>query len=160
MQKKPSLHLGRLRKLAIEVYKITSKESPNFLSNMFTKKEFTHNLRDQQKVHQPSYNTMTYGYNSLRYQGAKLWNMLPYTLKEVTDLKHFKSLISTWLGPSCSCSMCSLCKFRSWCNFAIYKGTDTLRARDQRSPVSRTDTRPSHGTIKCLSLVFPTSVQL
>ena len=111
--KRPSLYLSRLRKLSIEVYKIVSKECPDFLHDMFMTKEITYNLRDENKVHQPKYNSMTYGYNSLRYQGAKLWNLLPSDLKQVTNLNQFKTLIKAWLGPPCSCSMCSLCKTRT-----------------------------------------------
>ena len=110
---KPSLYLGRLRKLSIEVYKIVSKECPEFLNDMFVQKERKYNLRDDHKVNLPPFNTMTYGYNSIKYQGAKLWNLLPADLKRSTDFKKFKNLIRTWLGPSCSCSICSACKYRT-----------------------------------------------
>ena len=110
--KKSSLFLSRLRKLSIEVYKILAQESPSFLNNLFIKKDTNYNLRDNEKVKQPAYNTMTFGNNSLRYQGAKLWNNLPPHVKEATDLRQFKNLIQAWLGPSCTCSLCVLCRTR------------------------------------------------
>ena len=110
--KKPSLYLSRIRTLSIEVYKILSNLSPSFLNDMYVRKETTFDLRDNNKLQQPDYNTITYGKNSLRYQGAKLWNNLPTHIKASTDLNHFKTLIKAWLGPSCSCSMCILCKTR------------------------------------------------
>ena len=111
--KKPSLYLHRLRKLSIEVYKILSGECPGFLNHMYVRKDLSYNLRDEIKVHQPKYNTMTYGRDSLRYQGAKLWNLLPPYIKQATDLNRFTKLIKAWLGPSCNCSLCSLCHSRS-----------------------------------------------
>ena len=110
--KKPSLLLSRLRKISIEVHKILAQESPSFLNNLYVRKDTIYNLRDNEKVKQPAYNTMTYGNNSLRYQGAKLWNQLPAHVKEATDLNQFKNLIQAWLGPSCSCSICVLCRTR------------------------------------------------
>ena len=110
--KMPSLYLSRLRKLSIEVYKILTQNSQNFLTDLFERKETPYILRDNDKRVQPAYNTTTYGKNSLRYQGAKLWNSLPITIKEATTLSQFKRLIKTWLGPSCSCSICTLCHSR------------------------------------------------
>ena len=109
---KPSLYLGRLRKLSIEVYKIITHNGPNFLESLFERYETPYNLRDNNRIHQPAYNTITYGKNSVRYQGAKLWNVLPLHIKEATTLPQFKRLIHTWLGPSCKCSICVLCHSR------------------------------------------------
>ena len=110
---KPSLLLSRLRKLAIEVYKITAQSGRSFLYDLYQQKETPYNLRDNQQLKQPPYHTITYGKHSLRYEGAKLWNTLPHTMKEATTLSQFKRLVYTWLGPSCSCSMCVLCQGRN-----------------------------------------------
>ena len=111
--KKPSLYLSRLRKLSLEVHKILTHQSPSFLNDLFVMKDSAYNLRDNVKVHQPVFNTMTFGRNSLRYQGAKLWNLLPIEIKKATNVKQFRNLIKTWLGPSCNCAMCVLCKTRT-----------------------------------------------
>ena len=111
--KKPSLYLSRIRTLSIEVYKILNNISPPFLNDTYVKKETNYDLRDNNKLQQPDYKTITYGKNSLRYQGAKLWNNLPPHIKESTNVNHFKKLIKAWLGPSCSCSMCILCQTSS-----------------------------------------------
>ena len=109
---KPSLYLSRLRKLSIEVYKIITHNGPIFLESLFESYETPYNLRDNNRIQQPAYNTVTYGRNSVRYQGAKLWNILPLHIKEATTLPQFKRLIHTWLGPSCKCSICVLCHSR------------------------------------------------
>ena len=111
--RKSSLYLNRLRKLSIEIYKITMKDCPTFLSDLFTRKEIHYDLRDNMRLEQPAYNTVTYGKNSVRYQGAKLWNSLPPNIKEQTTQSQFKRLINTWLGPSCLCSVCALCYSRN-----------------------------------------------
>ena len=109
---KPSLYLSRLRKLSIEVFKITSNDCPPFISDLFSDKSIPYHLRDKHKLEQPVYSTITYGKNSLRYEGAKLWNMLPPYIKGATSVSQFNGLIRKWLGPSCSCSLCILCHSR------------------------------------------------
>ena len=110
---KPSLLLSRLRKLSIEVYKITTLSGPPFLHDLYLKKETSYNLRDNLQLKQPAYHSITYGKHSLRYEGAKLWNTLPLSMKEATTISQFKRLVYTWLGPTCSCSMCVLCQSRN-----------------------------------------------
>ena len=92
---KPSLYLSRLRKLSIEVYKIITHNGPNFLESLFESYETPYNLRNNNGIQQPAYNIVTYGRNSVRYQGAKLWNVLPLHNKEATTLPQFKRLIQT-----------------------------------------------------------------
>ncbi len=51
---------------------------------MFNVKEMLYSMRDDLKFIWPKFNTKTYGYKSLVYAGAKLWNSLPVTLKKCT----------------------------------------------------------------------------
>ncbi len=48
---------------------------------MFKVKEMSYSMRDDLKFILPKFNTKTYGYKSLVYAGAKLWNPLPLTRK-------------------------------------------------------------------------------
>ena len=67
---------------------------------MFAKKELPYSMRDSCIVEQPKRRTTTYGFRSLSYLGAKLWNELPNHFKEMTSLSDFKRIIKTWSGPN------------------------------------------------------------
>ena len=41
--------------------------------------------------------------------GILFWNKLPNDIKRECNFKKFKSMISKWNGPQCSCSYCKLC---------------------------------------------------
>ena len=109
--KKNTLFIDRLKKLAVFVYKCKNEIGPSLVHDIFSSKYISYNLRDHSKLVQPKSNTTTFGINSLRYSGASLWNnKMPADLKETIDFKHFKTLMKTWTGPSCSCGVCTLCK--------------------------------------------------
>ena len=60
----------------------------------------------QQSVYPTRVNQTTFGTRSIRYDGAKIWNHLPNSLKSAETLEIFKSLIKTWEGPNCKCNFC------------------------------------------------------
>ena len=59
---------------------------------------------------QPKIKTETFGKNSFRYKGAKIWNDLPHEIKVIPTFTKFKSALEKWPGPSCICGSCILCK--------------------------------------------------
>ncbi len=103
-----SLFITRLRLLAVHVYKIVHNMSPQYNQcNMYEVKNVPYNLRSNICLVQPTFGTKTYGFNSLLYLGAKLWNMLPNVCKAL-PFNDFKSYIQQWDGPIC-CGQCHLC---------------------------------------------------
>ena len=102
-----TLHLSRLRTMATEIYKVASGEAPLFVSSLFHKRELEYNLRGSNTLDIPGFKTITYGKQSLRYAGPKLWNSLPNEFRMATTLKEFRTLIKTWDGAKCSCSICT-----------------------------------------------------
>ena len=51
-------------------------------------------------LEQPKFSTKTYGYRSFRYYGAKLWNALPFEIKNTDDHDDFKSKLTAWCHSS------------------------------------------------------------
>ena len=51
----------------------------------------------------PRVNQTTFGTRSIRYEGAKIWNHLPNSLKSAETLE---ILIKTWEGSNCKCNFC------------------------------------------------------
>lgn len=108
----PPLYVSRLRNIVTETYKIMNCISPAFLGTVFTEKITPYGLRNDLGLVQPKVRTDKYGINSLRYEGARLWNSLPNNIKRAEDLSHFKDMVSKWPGPECTCGYCSLCTIR------------------------------------------------
>ena len=90
------LSVHRIRCLGIEVYKCYRGLNPDYLNNLFKQSSTKYNLRDSCRLEQPKFNTFSYGQRSFRYYGSKLWNLLPYSVKNTKDLNVFKSNITRW----------------------------------------------------------------
>ncbi len=80
---KSTLYLSRLRILAIEIFKVINDMSPLYMKSLFIKKCIAYELRDFVPLIQPKFNTITYGHNTIKYQGSKIWNNLSNNLKNV-----------------------------------------------------------------------------
>ena len=101
MSERSTLFVSRLKCLAIEMYKVRQSMSPRFLEDIFLCKNVNYNLRDTNLMILQKYETVTYGFNSLRFQGSKLWNNLDTALKDAATLDSFKTAVGQWQGPSC-----------------------------------------------------------
>ena len=102
----PTLHVSRIRLMAIETFKIVHKMSPVYLHDLLSYKNSTYSFRYDNLVDVPRVRTTKYGKSTFCYEAAQVWNSLPNNLRKVDDFKEFRRLISTWSGPSCKCSMC------------------------------------------------------
>ena len=103
------------------MYKCRHQLNPTFVSNMFSVPERMYNLRRGSQFVQPDVNTTTFGLNTLRYEGARIWNMIPEHIKAANDVHHFKSMMNLWSGPECHCGNCILCYiYRLWRMSCIY----------------------------------------
>lgn len=95
--------------MAIEVFKMYHNIGPTYLYDLIEKKNNPYNLRMEKPVVLPTFNSVTYGFNSFKYQGSYMWNSLPNEMKQSADLKSFKYLVNDWQGFNCTCSSCKLC---------------------------------------------------
>ena len=85
-----------IRILSIEIYKCVKGTNPDYLNEMFSLSNSHYDLCDQSRLEQPKFNTKTFGYQSFKYLGAKLWNLLPSHPKSIDDLHIFKSNLHKW----------------------------------------------------------------
>ena len=60
--------------MCIEVYKCTNSFLPDYLCDLSKKKEQCYDIRDNNKLIQRKFKSITYGYKSFSYYGAKIWN--------------------------------------------------------------------------------------
>ncbi len=57
--------------------------SPLYMKDVFIDKEVTCGLRDVNLLVQPKFKTVTYGHNTIKYQGSKSWNNLCNDFKKM-----------------------------------------------------------------------------
>ena len=50
--------------------------------------------------------TTSYGLETLRVDGPKIWNLVPLTIKEMCSLNQFKMTIKCWSPVIYPCRMC------------------------------------------------------
>ena len=90
------LSVYRIRCLGIEVFKCFHGLYPAYLNDIFTQPSLKYDLKDSCRPEQPKFRTFTYGLRSFRYYGSKLWNLLPYQMKNTRGIITFKWNITEW----------------------------------------------------------------
>ncbi len=103
-----TLHIGRIKTIANEVFKSVHDLNPTFMKEVFNIKEISYDLRDKYIMHLPRFNKITYGKNTFKYYGSHIWNSSPESIKTCTSIDVFKSLLKTWEGRKCQCKMCNI----------------------------------------------------
>ena len=102
----PSLHVKRMRTMALETYKIVNKLCPPVLYDLVQMKDSKYNFRYSNILQVDSVRTTSYGKQSFKYAASVLWNSLPNDFRESNSFNHFKSLIQSWNGKACKCNIC------------------------------------------------------
>ena len=92
--KETTIHVQSVRILALEVYK-TLNNLPVFMKDYFVPKTTGHNLRLKNPLDIPRARTTNSGIRSLSFQGPKIWNSLPESIKTAQNTRQFKNLIKT-----------------------------------------------------------------
>ena len=98
--------VSRQRILCIEIFKTLNKLNPTFMNDIFSVRTSNYSSRNPNNLNHFRPNQVTFGSNSLRAMGPKIWNCLPNELKSAEILKSFKNLIKQWDGLTCKCNAC------------------------------------------------------
>ena len=101
-----TIHCSNLQKLMVEIYECSNFISPSILSEFFTTKEITYDLRIKNLLQVPKVKTSSYGQSSLSFRGSILWNTLSDSIKSAQNTKQFKTMIKNWKGEQCRCNVC------------------------------------------------------
>ena len=104
----PTLHIGRIRLIANETFKILNNMSPVYLQDLVSYKNSTYSFRYDNLVEVPRVRTTKYGKSTFRFEAAGVWNSLPNEIRnfKVENFREFRRLVDTWSGSACKCSMC------------------------------------------------------
>jgi hypothetical protein len=102
-----TLHLSRMRTIAIETFKMIDNISPEYVRSLVNVKSSSYNFRYENTLEIPNVKTVRYGKNSFRFEAVQVWNNLPNNIRTAQEYKEFIRLIRTWTGPKCRCAMCT-----------------------------------------------------
>ena len=101
-----TIHDKNLQKLAIEMYKVKHNLSPLPVTEIFTRLDNIHNVRNKECWEIPKARTVNYGIETIRYRGPITWDLLPSDIKESDSLLSFKAKIKKWKPQGCTCRLC------------------------------------------------------
>ena len=101
-----TMHIRRIKQLAIEIFKTANNLNPDFMKNIFKSKQ---NARARPRdLLVRSHNTATYGDKSFKILGPKIWNALPTEIKCETSLSKFKEYVNLRSGPQANAAFANL----------------------------------------------------
>ena len=100
-----SIHQCNLQYLMIEIYKTKKNLNPSFMSEIFEARDVQYNLRNKNTLGIPNAKTTSYGIETVRYLGQKLWQTLPHSVRESQSLTAFKKELRTYT-IECDCRLC------------------------------------------------------
>ena len=100
-----SIHQRNLQYLMIEIYKTKKSLNPSFMSEIFEARDVQYDLRNKSTLGIPNAKTTSYGIETVRYLGQKLWQTLPHSVRESQSLTAFKKELRT-CTIECDCRLC------------------------------------------------------
>ena len=71
------LHIGRMKLMATEVFKILNTISPTYIQDLVKEKISNYNFRNKKQVEIPKVNSKRYGMKSFWFEAAQVLNSLP-----------------------------------------------------------------------------------
>ena len=103
------LNVYRVHFLGIEVYKCVNGLNPKYMNDMLVIRTNADRLRDSSRAIQPRFSSVGFGFKSFKYFGAKLWNVLPITVKRSDNLFIFKDRLTEWCHANRSLDIFDIC---------------------------------------------------
>ena len=88
------MHHKNIHALAIEMFKVFTKTSPGITQEVFQiKAPGYYFLRNQRDFVIPTVKSVNYGLESIRFLGPNIWESLPNSMKNKSQLKVLKWLL-------------------------------------------------------------------
>ena len=99
------MHHRNIQRLATELYKVKNGFSPEIIKEIFTERDMRYNIRGQSDLILPNPKTVSFGTESVKFLGPKIWNIIPNPINNASSLS-VKQKIKTWTPSVCSCRLC------------------------------------------------------
>ena len=76
------------------------------MHEIFEQRKIQYNLRSQTDLQLESLKTVNCGLKALRYLGPKIWNIVPFVIKNSKTLAQVKMKIKSWKSTLFPCNLC------------------------------------------------------
>jgi hypothetical protein len=106
---KPSVSKFLITNTVEQVFKVIHDYAKPLQSSFFLFPNSTYDMRNRNRLQLPKYNTTKYGKHSFQYMGSYLWNNIPDSMQQCSNINDFKEMLSDWEGPKCKCGYCFIC---------------------------------------------------
>ena len=103
-----TVHDQNIKLLALEMFKVKNDIQPNVLGRFVTQYEHNYNTRQNTQFLREKVNSTTYGLESIRILGPKIWELLPQSMKLIDNINLFKDKIKRWKVEDCPCKLCKV----------------------------------------------------
>ena len=95
------------------MFKVSKGLCPEVVKGLFQfRNEVPYNLRQRSKFHIPPVRTVFSSTESIKYLGAKIWELILDEMKELESLWKFKRAVKLWKPKSCPCRLGKQCFYR------------------------------------------------
>ena len=84
------MKVRRMRYLWVEIYKTLNDLNPGYMKDIFQVQQSAYSTGRPYSIKVPRVNQTTFGTRSIWYEGTKIWNRLPNSLKSAETLEIFK----------------------------------------------------------------------
>ena len=109
-----TIHHRNIHLLATEMFKVEKGLSPPFMSNIFgtnpnlNAENVSSNTRAKSTFYSSGNpKTQTFGIETLRYLGPKIWELVPADIKSAASIGIFKKRVRNWTPINCPCRLCA-----------------------------------------------------
>ena len=102
-----TIHHRNIQKLDLEMYKVKHGIAPKIMCELFNEANVPYNLR--QDVRFRSYiKTVLYGTETLSHFGPKIWNLVPFDIRDCATEQISRQKIKKWKPDRCPCRLCQI----------------------------------------------------
>ena len=104
-----SIHERNIKILATGMFKVNKNLAPRQIHDIFRLKDQPqYNLRYNSLFSRPLVKSVYKGTESLSFLGPKIWDILPNTYKDISDLNSFKAALKKWRPVNFPCRICKI----------------------------------------------------
>ena len=76
------------------------------MKNVFVEKQNSHDLRTKTNYRATNPKTVYNGTETITYQAAHVWSIVPEIIKQSLTIDDFKMKIKKWKPEGCACRLC------------------------------------------------------
>ena len=104
--KSVSIHQRNLQLLATEIFKVKNRVFTGSTENIFHFVNKPYDLRNNRIPFRKRNWRVFYGTENLSSLATRIWELIPQSFRDETELSQFKTKIKTWTTSQCPCRLC------------------------------------------------------